>query len=66
MQRGNKIRKEDEGSDDAVLYSKEQLLTSVRYKDKRDLLNAILEDNQMVSIVQADEIIQKFERKVGN
>ena len=41
-------------------FYKKQLLTSEKYASRRDLLNALLDDNEAYTTVQVDEIIEKF------
>ena len=43
----------------AVLYTKEQLLQSDRYKHKVDLLNALLDSGKTYSRDEVDNIIKK-------
>ena len=42
------------------VFSKEALINSKRYRQQRDLLAALLEDEQQYSLAQTDEYIQKF------
>lgn len=41
-------------------FTKEQLLKSERFKDKRDLINAILTDNEKYSSAAVEEKINNF------
>ena len=41
-------------------FYKKQLLTPEKYASRRDLLNALLDDNEAYTTVQVDEIIEKF------
>lgn len=53
-----KTKKEDE-----VLYSKEQIIASKKYSDRKDLLNVLLEENKEYSFTEIDEIIENFMNK---
>lgn len=37
-----------------------QLLKAKKYTDKKDLLNALLNENEQYTIKQVDDIIEKF------
>ncbi|EHL19783.1 hypothetical protein HMPREF9628_01299 [Peptoanaerobacter stomatis] len=41
-------------------FTKEQLIKSKKYEDKRDILNVILEDKELYSISKVDEMIEVF------
>lgn len=41
-------------------YTKEQLIVSQRYADKRDLLEALLDDDKKYSLSDADGKIEKY------
>lgn len=41
-------------------FTKEQLLKSERFKDKRDLINALLTDNEKYSLAAVEEKINNF------
>lgn len=41
-------------------YTKEQLIASQRYADKRDLLEALLDDGKKYSLSDADSKIEKY------
>ena len=41
-------------------FTKEKLLTFERYKNRRDLLTALLDDDRRYTIKEADEAIEKF------
>lgn len=41
-------------------FTKEQLLSSERFQGKRDLLNALLKENQTYTVSQAEEMIEKY------
>lgn len=59
----NTETKKDIRSKKAKLYSKEQLLKSEAYKDKRDLLNAVLSDTEHYTKAQADKLISDYLKK---
>lgn len=41
-------------------FSKEQLLESKRYQDRRDTLGAILEDGKAYTLAEADKLLEEF------
>ncbi len=41
-------------------FSKEQIISSQRYKDNRDIVNVLLNDNEMYSFEEVDSLITKF------
>lgn len=43
-----------------VKYTKEMLISSKRFEDKKDILNAILLENESYSIDEVNEKIKKF------
>jgi len=43
-------------------FSKEQISSSVRYKDRKDLVNVLLNNNEMYSFDEVDSLINKFMR----
>ena len=44
----------------APVFTKEQLKTSAKYANRRDLLESLLEDGKEYAIVTVDEMIKKF------
>ena len=44
-------------------YTKEQLLKSKRYADNRDVLSAVLKDNNSYTLETVDKLIKDFKRK---
>lgn len=42
------------------VFSKEQILQSKKYRDRRDLLNVLLTDQESYSFKAVDDIIKKF------
>ena len=53
-----KIKKDDE-----ILYSKEQIITSKKYSNRKDILNVLLKDDEEYSFSKIDEIIENFMNK---
>lgn len=41
-------------------YSKQQILGSNKYKNRRDVLGAILADGKMYTIEEVDSLLEKF------
>lgn len=41
-------------------FSKDKLLKSKRFADRRDLLNALLSDDKEYTIVETEEIIKEY------
>ena len=46
-----------------VAFSKEQILKSSRYVDKRDILTALLEDDKRYKLKEVDTFISDFLKK---
>ncbi len=42
------------------LFKKNQLIFSERFRDKRDLLNALLRENKLYAVSQAEEMIDIY------
>jgi hypothetical protein len=49
--------------DDEVLYSKEQIIVSKKYSNRKDILNVLLKDDEEYSFSRIDEIIENFMNK---
>lgn len=47
----------------APVFGKSDLLRAKRYSDKRDILNALLEDNKTYTLKEVDKIIRTFLNK---
>ncbi|MFR8759214.1 MAG: hypothetical protein ACLVG7_01610 [Negativibacillus sp.] len=47
-------------ADNQARFSKEDLVKSKKYQHRRDLLNAILEDDKKYTIQEVDSKIEKF------
>ncbi len=45
---------------DRALFSKEQLLRSERFRERRDILSAVLCENEKYSVERAEQEIDKF------
>ena len=46
-----------------VKFSKERLLQAKKFKGDSDLLNALLKDDKTYSIVEVEELIQKYKKQ---
>ena len=57
-------RKTEKVQDEAVKaehkFSKEQILTSKRFRHRRDMLAAILSDGEQYTLADVDELIEKY------
>ncbi len=42
------------------MHTKEQLAASARFRDRRDLVSALLEEGQKYTIAEADRMIREF------
>lgn len=51
--------------DDEILYSKEQIIASKKYSNRKDILNVLLKDNEEYSFSRIDEIIEEFMNKTS-
>lgn len=51
---------------DEAKFTKEQILNSKKYSEKRDLINALLENNKSYSLAEVDEMIEKFMKEGVN
>ena len=49
--------------DDEILYSKEQIISSKKYSNRKDILNVLLKDDEEYSFSRIDEIIEGFMNK---
>lgn len=49
--------------DDEVLYSKEQIIASKKYSNRKDILNVLLKDDEEYSFSRIDEIVENFMNK---
>lgn len=48
------------GAAGIVRYTKNQLIGSEKYRDRRDLLWALLEDEKVYSAAEAEEVMNQF------
>lgn len=46
-----------------MLYSKEMLLRASKYKDNKDLLQALLREDKFYTLEEVDTLIQKYYEK---
>lgn len=54
-----------EKPDKGKLYTKRQILSSLRYRARRDVLGALLEDGREYTLEETDRMLKEFmERKV--
>nr|DAN35981.1 MAG TPA: hypothetical protein [Caudoviricetes sp.] len=49
--------------DDEILYSKEQIIASKKYSNRKDILNVLLKDDEEYTFSRIDEIIENFMNK---
>lgn len=45
-----------------IRFSKEQLLAAKRFRDKKDLVNALLEDGELYTMKSVEEKIEKYKK----
>lgn len=50
----------EESKAEEIEFTKEQILKSKRYRDQRDLINALLEDGNSYSLKDVNSKIDKF------
>lgn len=43
-----------------AMFSKQQLVRSAKYRDRRDLVDALLDDNEKYTMEQVDKLIDEF------
>ena len=57
-------RKTEKVQDEAIKaehkFSKEQIVTSKRFRHRRDMLTAILNDGEQYTLADVDELIEKY------
>ncbi|MBF9986859.1 hypothetical protein I4O28_19490, partial [Clostridioides difficile] len=51
--------------EDDYKFTKEQIVNSKKYVNRKDLLNAILKENELYSFSEVEEIINKFMKGVS-
>ena len=49
--------------DHEILYSKEQIIASKKYSNRKDILNVLLKDDEEYTFSRIDEIIENFMNK---
>lgn len=49
-----------------ITYSKEQILSSQKYRDRKDLLSALLEKEKGYTLKQVEEIMKNYKKKKVN
>lgn len=55
-----KKKTEEINQETVISYSKEQILGSKKYKNRRDALNAILADGKEYTVEEVDALLEKF------
>lgn len=56
-----KVKEEFAETDNSQkLFEKDQLMSSERFRNKRDLLNALLRENKLYAVSQAEEMIEIY------
>ncbi|MFI3236813.1 MAG: hypothetical protein R3Y47_02145 [Lachnospiraceae bacterium] len=55
-----KVTDEVQPSVEQVQYTKEQILTSKKYRKTRDIVDAVLDDSTTYSMCQVDKLINDF------
>lgn len=56
-------KKEKSVNEIEILFSKEQILKSNRFKDKRDILSALLEDDKKYKLSDVESMVIDFLNK---
>ncbi|HBG7381121.1 TPA: hypothetical protein KRD64_003761 [Clostridioides difficile] len=51
--------------EDNYKFTKEQIVNSKKYVNRKDLLNAILKENELYSFSEVEKIIDKFMKGVS-
>ena len=51
--------------EDDYKFTKEQIVNSKKYVNRKDLLNAILKENELYSFLEVEEIINNFMKGVS-
>ncbi|MCI8609997.1 MAG: hypothetical protein HFE73_10170 [Firmicutes bacterium] len=58
-------KKGKQEAETAKLYTKKALLTSAQFQNRRDMLDVLIEDEEEISILEAQKRLEKFmKRKV--
>ena len=45
---------------EATVYTKQQIIASKRYANRRDMVNALLDDNKRYTLDEVDALIKKY------
>ena len=53
-------KKTDEIKQEVVSYTKEQILASNKYKNRRDAVGVVLADGKSYTLDQVDSLLEKF------
>lgn len=56
----SKVVKEVATKQEETKFTKEQIIKAKKYRDRRDLVNAILVNNNSYTLTEVDELINKF------
>lgn len=51
-------KKIDEG--EKITFTKEQIISSKKYRDRKDLINVLLKNGQSYSLNEVDDLIENF------
>ena len=54
------IETQDEWQGNPTVFTKEQILASTKYQSRRDMLSALLEDNQDYTTETIEKLIENF------
>ena len=65
MSKKKEIIEKTDVKETASVFSKEQFLLSTKYRQYKDLLNAVLDDNKTYSKEEVNKIINNYYGKVG-
>lgn len=57
-----KMLKKEEAGPETVRYTKQQLLSAERYRESRDLLTALLDNNTLYSFQETDNVIEEYKK----
>lgn len=54
------VKNKTADTENEALFTRDSLLSARRFRDKKDLLSAVLKENQSYTASQAEEIIEKY------
>lgn len=60
MAKTNEVLEVEETAAQVVTFSKEKLLKTKKYANRRDLLGVLLEDGKVYTFAGVDEIVEEF------